>query len=133
MSGYKIDLNEYAKPDALSISAVRVANFLRPNDANIIPLLSTEFEGNKYTLVLEKLNPVPIETSLPKSEADIEADENTMKAITGLSVYSTFRYDAMFYWNRSDQGVGNYLPEVSLNPEHEIQRLKLGISDGTIT
>jgi hypothetical protein len=133
MYSYNVDLNQFAKTDAISISAVRLANSLRPDDANIIPLLTIDFEDSEYTLVLEKINPVPIETSIPKTEADIEADENTMKAITGLSVYSTFRYDAMFYWNRSDQGVGNYIPEISLNPEHEIQRLKLGISDGTIT
>lgn len=133
MSTYKIDLLEYAKPNALSISAVRLANALRPNDENIIPLLTTEFEGSEYTLVLEKINPVPIETSIPKTEADIEADESAMKTITELSVYSTFRYDAMFYWNRSDLGFGNYIPEISLNAEDEIHRLKNGISNGTIT
>lgn len=133
MTSYEVDLNQFAKPGALSISAVRLANGLRPDDANIIPLFTTEFQGNEYTLIIEKFNPISIETTIPKSDADIDADEFAMKTATGFNVNSSFEYDAMFYWTLNNMGVGNYIPEISLNPEDEIMRLKIAISNGTIS
>lgn len=134
LSGYKVDLSQFAKQNALTISAVRLASGLHPDDSNWIPILTTYIDDCEYTLGLEKINQEQPDILMPKSEAEVASIENKNRCVTEVSVHATFQdeYHAMFTWECEKNAIGNYIPEISLDPATEIDRLTCGVRAGTI-